>query len=154
MAITRDQIIAEIRSWEGTAFHYQQRVKGVGVDCLGHLVAVAKNVGIIDLDFRDYGKRPDARQIKERLAALEASGLIRKLRRDEPLLPADFLYLTTFTDPPQPWHFAWVDELDGVLMIAHAFCSKRKRDARVICQTLTRVIRGKIIDAYRLRGLE
>ncbi len=42
------EIISEAREWIGTPFHFNQRLKGVGVDC-GNLVAgIALNVGLIE----------------------------------------------------------------------------------------------------------
>ncbi len=41
-------IIAEAKSWVGTPYHHQQRLKGVGVDCAQLLAGVAENVGIRD----------------------------------------------------------------------------------------------------------
>lgn len=55
MSNTAD-IVAAARSWVGTPYHTQQRLKGVGVDC-GQLVAgVAEETGIIphvviDMDY-------------------------------------------------------------------------------------------------------
>lgn len=36
----RAAVVAEVRSWAGTAFHHQGRVKGVGVDCAQLVIAV------------------------------------------------------------------------------------------------------------------
>lgn len=35
MNVTRDQIVAEARSWIGTPYRHQASLKGVGCDCLG-----------------------------------------------------------------------------------------------------------------------
>jgi NlpC/P60 family putative phage cell wall peptidase len=36
--MTRDEFIAEARTWIGTPYHHQARVKGVGVDCVGLVI--------------------------------------------------------------------------------------------------------------------
>lgn len=43
--IYRKQIISEARSWLGTPFHPQARLKSIGCDCIGLIVGVLKNVG-------------------------------------------------------------------------------------------------------------
>lgn len=35
VAVTRSQIVAEARSWIGTAYHHQASRKGAGCDCVG-----------------------------------------------------------------------------------------------------------------------
>jgi cell wall-associated NlpC family hydrolase len=151
MAVTREQIITEVRSWIGTPFHHAQRAKGIGVDCSGLLEATARNLAIVSLSIAPYARRPDPERMRAGLAELEASGLIRKLGREEELLPADFLYMFTLTDPPRPWHFAWVAESGGEPTIIHAYCSRKKTESRVLEQTLTAQLRNRIIAAYRLR---
>ena len=42
----REQIIAKAREWLGTPYHHQQSLKGVGVDCLGLVAAVAIELDI------------------------------------------------------------------------------------------------------------
>lgn len=43
----RRAIVAEARTWEGTPWHHEARVKGVGVDCAQLLIAVFSAVGAI-----------------------------------------------------------------------------------------------------------
>jgi NlpC/P60 family putative phage cell wall peptidase len=38
--MTRDDIVAETRSWIGTPYHHQAALKGVGCDCIGLLRGV------------------------------------------------------------------------------------------------------------------
>lgn len=47
-ADVRARVIAEARSWVGTSYHHQARVKGVGVDCAQLLIAVYAAVGLIE----------------------------------------------------------------------------------------------------------
>ncbi len=68
---TRAQIIAEARTWIGTPFHHQARLKGPrgGVDCVGLLVGTAGAVGIELEDASDYNRRPEANRLLEELRA-------------------------------------------------------------------------------------
>lgn len=43
----REQIVAEALTWEGSPWHHRACVKGVGVDCVRLLEAVAKAVGLL-----------------------------------------------------------------------------------------------------------
>ena len=42
MPCTREDVIAEARSWLGTPWHHQAAVKGVGCDCIGFVRGVAE----------------------------------------------------------------------------------------------------------------
>lgn len=44
----REAIVAEARTWLGTPWHHEGRVKGAGVDCAQLLIAVYSAVGLID----------------------------------------------------------------------------------------------------------
>jgi NlpC/P60 family putative phage cell wall peptidase len=50
MTITRDQIVAEARTWIGTPFVHQAHLKGIGADCLGMVAGVAVALGIYPPD--------------------------------------------------------------------------------------------------------
>ena len=44
----RARVVAEALTWQGTRYHHQASVKGVGVDCLMIIVRVGQAVGLID----------------------------------------------------------------------------------------------------------
>lgn len=53
--MTREQAVAEARSWLGTPYHHQARVKGAGVDCGQLLLAVYAAIGVIpELEVGNY----------------------------------------------------------------------------------------------------
>jgi len=64
-------IINTARSWLGTPFHHQGRLKGVGVDCLGLLVGIAQELELrdesgkllISYDKLDYGHLPNEQRL-------------------------------------------------------------------------------------------
>ena len=57
----RAHIIAQAREWLGTPFHHQARVKGVGADCAGLVIGVARALDIVgpDFDVAAYPRTPD-----------------------------------------------------------------------------------------------
>ena len=52
--VTRAALIQEARTWIGTRYMDGQRTKGVGVDCLGLVLAVAKDMGCGDFDCQEF----------------------------------------------------------------------------------------------------
>lgn len=73
----REQITSSARSWLGTPFVHQGRVKGKGCDCLGLVMGVATDVGIKinnrpikDFDERNYSMLPDGKALKSKLDKL------------------------------------------------------------------------------------
>jgi len=72
--VTRDQLVAEVRSWKGTPFHWQASLKGHGCDCRGLITGVGRELGLPEAELlaateRTYRKdfRPDL--MLERLRA-------------------------------------------------------------------------------------
>lgn len=45
--MTREEVVKEALTWEGTPYHHHGRVKGVGVDCAQLPAAVYEAVGLI-----------------------------------------------------------------------------------------------------------
>ncbi len=70
--MSNEEIITEARSWLETPFHHQGRVRGVGVDCIGLIVEVARALklpsasgGLVaDYDERDYPREPDGERLQ------------------------------------------------------------------------------------------
>ena len=52
-------VVRVARTWLGTPYHHQGRVKGAGVDCAGLLGGVAKELGLSGFDVTGYSGRPN-----------------------------------------------------------------------------------------------
>lgn len=67
MIVTRSELIRVGRTYIGTPFLHQGRVKGEGIDCVGFLICLFKEVGIIqsDWDFTRYNYFNDGEKIHE-----------------------------------------------------------------------------------------
>lgn len=65
--ITGMDIVKEARKHLGTPFHHQGRMEGVGIDCIGLLVLVARGLGISVKDCTTYRRKPDGKQLIARL---------------------------------------------------------------------------------------
>lgn len=58
---TRAQVVASARLWLDTPFHHQARLRGVGVDCIGLVIGVARELNLVapDFDVSAYPRVPD-----------------------------------------------------------------------------------------------
>jgi NlpC/P60 family putative phage cell wall peptidase len=55
ISVKTNKVLATARTWLGTPFHHQARVRGKGCDCLGLIIGVAR-----ELDLRDENGVPIA----------------------------------------------------------------------------------------------
>jgi NlpC/P60 family putative phage cell wall peptidase len=64
---TRNKIVATARSYIGTRYVHQGRVKGVGIDCAGLIICVARELGLVapDFDIDGYGRRSEGVEMLE-----------------------------------------------------------------------------------------
>ena len=143
-------IVACARSWRGTGFAHQGRIKASGahsggVDCLGLLSGVARELGLsardnsplAEHDILAYSKSPDGALLQSRLAALlhpiEAAHM----------QPGD---VALFALDGRPQHLAILSDYgDGELGMIHAYAPAR----RVVEHRLDAVWRKRLVCLYR-----
>jgi cell wall-associated NlpC family hydrolase len=102
----QQQIISAARSWLGTQYHHQGRLKrshetSGGVDCIGLIIGVAKELGLrsktgkllAEFDETDYSPQPDGVS----LARFLETHLIPV--KKEKIKPADALLFKIFKHP-------------------------------------------------------
>ncbi len=117
--ITREQIVAEARSWLGTPWVHQHRTKGVAVDCAGLVIGVARALGVVPetFDVQGYGRQPDGTLLDVCDAHLQ-----RVQRAD--LAPGDVIVVAVERDPQ---HMGIVVPYRGdMLGIVHAASIARR----------------------------
>jgi hypothetical protein len=51
-----NKIVEKAREWIGTPFHEQGRHKGIGCDCVGLILGIAKDIGAISLTGKPWDK--------------------------------------------------------------------------------------------------
>jgi NlpC/P60 family putative phage cell wall peptidase len=141
MPATRAQVVAAARSWLGTRWHHQGRVKGAGVDCAGLVIGVARELGIADVDFANYSRFPVGRTLRD------VCGLYMTRINPEDVQPGDVLLMAFVTEPQ---HLAIVAEFDGRPTIIHAFADARGVVENDLAEPWISRIRG----AYRMPGIE
>lgn len=99
----RQKIIAEARTYLGTPFVHQGRLKGKGIDCIGLIVNVGKSLGLLDHDNTSYGRYPDGKTLMSELRKY----LIEK---DIEQLTAGDIAVYWFKNPQMPTHVGIVSD--------------------------------------------
>ncbi|ARK56313.1 NlpC/P60 family protein [Burkholderia pseudomallei] len=137
MSVTREQFVAEARSWLDTPYQHQGRLKGVGVDCIGLLACVAHALDLSDADFTDYERRPDGR-----LRPVLETHLERV-----PLDEAQGADVLLFAWSSTPIHIAIMTDATHII---HAYIPNR----RVVESRLDEAMRVRVVAAYHVPGVE
>lgn len=115
MTCTRSDVVATARGWIDTPFHHQARLKGVGVDCVGLVIGVARELALVDPEFdvAGYPRTPDGTSLMH-LANLH----MQPLSGQSPMYPGDVIVIR-FGEDPQ--HLGILgDYRHGGLSIIHA----------------------------------
>lgn len=127
---TGAEIVSAARKYLGVRWRHQGR-SSLGVDCLGLLVLVGKDLGLESRDTTDYARLPDgARLMRE---------LDEQLTRVAEHQAGDIL-LMRFNSSPQ--HLAIKTDIG----IIHAYAQARK----VVEHSLDSVWSSRIVCSYRL----
>lgn len=117
MSDLAQRIVEEARSWKGTRFQHQGRLKGQGVDCAGFVAIVAKDAGLnVDIP-ADYKPREDG------TVMLRLLNEHMELIPTEDRQPGDVIALCdeALRDPDIPRHLVFVSEVrDHTTFIVHA----------------------------------
>lgn len=132
--ITAAAIITEARSWVGTPFRHQSRIKGLGVDCVGLLVGIGEALGVEVHDQTGYGRQPYGGQLQATLA-----GMVRVTEAQ----PGDVLLITFDLDPQ---HTAVLTDRDTII---HAY----ERVGKCVEHRFASAWRARVRNIYRNREL-
>ena len=134
--IQRAQLTAAALSLLDTPFHAQGRLPGVGLDCIGVIVCVARLCGIAHQDRTDYPLRPNGELRGELESRLQRV-------RGEPQ-EGDVLMMAF---DREPHHVAMLISGDRIV---HAHVRARK----CVVQAYSEYWRGVTVGAYRFPGVE
>lgn len=141
MIVTRAQVVAQARTWLGTPYVHQARLKEVGVDCVGLPICVARELELVEatFDVNGYAREPDGRLMDL------ATQYMTPIEQDA-MLPGHVIVLAL---PDQPRHFAILgDYRHGGLSIIHAY-GKCVIETRYMQTTAF-----KFVAAFCLPGVE
>lgn len=134
-------VVALARQYLGTPWMHQGRVKGHGVDCVGLLVCIAREIGYVsqDWDITGYSRIPDGVRLMHHL-----SDNLRKIDKAE-MQPGDFVCVA-FEKHPQ--HVGIIgDYVHGGLSLIHAAAQSGK----VVEHRLLFTPQMRFVGAFRFK---
>lgn len=139
-----NDIVAQARSWIGTPFHHQARLKKVGCDCLGLVVGVVDELELKDkngvklaaYDEVTYSKEPDGAYLTQKLL-----DVLDEVAVDD-MCAGD---LALFKVRENPQHLAILTDYEGGIGMIHCFAPAR----RVVEHRLDDDWRARIVKVFR-----
>lgn len=142
--VLRSDVLREARSWIGTPFKHQARVKGVGVDCVGLAIGVSRALGLVHpgFDVHGYSAIPDGTSFMQSIA------LNMTWIPTDQAQPGDAV-VVAFSKDPQ--HIGILgDYRGGRLSIIHAAGSiGRVVETRLLFSPVM-----KLVGMYKLPGID
>ncbi len=119
-------IVRQARTWLGTPFQHQARIKNLGCDCLGLIIGVVQELGLLDkhgkllasYDETTYPKQPSGTRLTAKLCSILYEVPVDKAR------PGDLALLTIAGNPQ---HLAILTDYEhsGILGLIH--CDTRSK---------------------------
>lgn len=144
--IDRAAVVQEARALLRTPYHHQGRLPGVGLDCAGVPICVARALGLVapDFDITGYARQPDGVSL---IANCER--WMTRVSQAE-MQPGDVLVTATENAPN---HFGVLaDYVHGGLSVIEAL-GRHDGKGRVIEQRLDENALKRFVAAYRLPGV-
>lgn len=132
-------IVAAARRMVGTRWRHQGRQPGLGLDCVGLVVCVGKELGLLEFDTLAYARE----------AAPE--GFVRYFREHGREIPPERLHegaVLAFREDKYPCHAGIVARGTRGPTLIHAYALRR----RVVEEALTREWYGRIVGAFEYLG--
>lgn len=137
-------IVLQARTWIGTPFHHQARLKGKGCDCLGLIVGVVDELELKDSTGRllasydevAYSKEPDGAYLIQKL-----TGLLEEV----PVAEARAGDLALFKVRENPQHLAILTDYEGMIGMIHCYAQAR----RVVEHRLDDDWKSRLIKVFR-----
>jgi len=124
------EVLTVARSWKGTPFEHQGRMKGIRCDCIGLIIETCREVGLVEAaglppgwDHVGYGRFPDSYGMTLHLLAY----LTPVARRD--MQVGDVVLFQMVTG--QPAHMGFLGDGGQPFSLIHAFAARTQRQAKV-----------------------
>ena len=143
--ISRNQILEEARSYVGTPYHHQGRLKGVGLDCSGLIVCVAKSLGLFESTIVNYSKR---QEYFTNILMVEIKKYMIEIDVDD-ACPGDVLVFWMNARTKTPAHLAIKTERG----IIQTFDDANKKLNKVVDTTLSPSWHRRITNVFKFQGV-
>jgi NlpC/P60 family putative phage cell wall peptidase len=143
--VSRQDVLRVARSWIGTPYHHQGRVKGVGVDCCGLIIGVMKELGLNDYDIDGYSRTADGVNIISEFN-----------EQCVPIAPTSVVSgdILIFRIKNVPQHCGILSDLDGQNYVIHAYQSEADHLNFVTEHILDDWWISRIVACYAFPGVE
>ena len=144
---TQNKVIEIAKSWVGTPYQHQAMVKGAGADCVGLVVGVGLEAGVLSLTtiekkaYSGYSRLPSPKRM---LVSLKKHLLVCS---DEDASLGDVVWIQWRQDLPM--HLALLSEHKGARTLLHAISDAGK----VVEHALTKQWEERIVSYWRFPGL-
>lgn len=135
--MNKEMIVAAARQCLGTPFRHQGRRVGHGLDCIGVLVHVARELGLGHTDACGYGRLPSRALLEN---GLDSQACLERIDRAA-WGDADVLLMRFDADPQHVG--IWTGQT-----IIHAYAEV----GRCVEHTMDATWRARIVRAYLLKG--
>lgn len=144
MVIYQSAIVEQARTWIGTPYHHQARLKGVGCDCLGLVVGISNELGLKHsdgsqlsrFDETDYSMQPDG---------VRLTNMLQSLLQEIPKADAAPGDLALFTIEGNPQHVGLLTDYEGGLGLIHSYAPSKK----VVEHRLDQKWQQRLIKVFR-----
>lgn len=127
------EVVTLARKWLGTKFHHQGRKLGIGVDCIGLIAGVGRELGLIFEDRADYAREPKDGELQR---VLEKYLIHSKLEVGT---------IALFKLDKEPQHVGIISNYENGFGLIHAFAQSR----RVVEHNLDATWRERIVAIYK-----
>lgn len=140
----RIDIIACARTYLGTPFQHQGRLKGRGLDCIGLIICVAKEFGLAVPNYANYGPEPTDDTVRR-----ECRKHLREISVEQ-MRPGDIVCMDVGGRSSMPSHLAIVSSLPPSIGMVHAYSWAGK----VVEHDMDNAWRARIAAVFQFPGIE
>jgi len=131
------EIVQEAKTWIGTPFKHQGRVKGLGIDCVGLIIGVAHYFKLTEFDYTNYSHTPDGFLMRQ---------LLDQHLRSIPIEAAKSGDIVLMRFEAQPQHVGILSDYG----IIHAYRQVR----RCVEHRLDHLWQSRMVGAYAYPGVQ
>ncbi len=140
MKVAGLDVVRTARTWLGTPYHHQGRLKGVGVDCAGLIIGVAHELELSAFDVQGYAARPNGDSLRRLCEDQMQLVMLDEAR------PGDVLL---FRFDAHPGHLGFLASTGQGFTLLHAYLPRRK----VVEHGLDASWWSQLAGCYRLPGV-